>query len=51
MDGTMYDRIVLTLIFMVDSLSLFIMVYRKHKTRKRAQNTRRFNRVLQSIGL
>ena len=46
----MYDHIIITAILVVDSIGLWFMI-QDHTRRRRARNTRKFNRILQSIGL
>ena len=50
MDGTVYDRAVLTLILAVDSTALWLN-WQGYRRKRRASMKRRFNRILQSVGL
>lgn len=51
MDGTSYDRIVLSLILIVESTDFCLRWLKSRKTVAKARSTRRFNRILQSVGL
>lgn len=47
----MYENVVITLILIVDLTALLLQMHKKRRATERARTTRRFNRVLQSIGL
>jgi len=51
MDGMIYDRVILTGIFALELIDYLTKRWKARTTVKRAQTTRRFNRILQSVGL
>lgn len=51
MDGATYDRIVLTAIFIVELIDFLRREFKSRRAVKKAQRTRRFNRILKSVGL
>lgn len=50
-DGIMYDRVILTGIFALELIDYLGKRWKARNTVAKARSTRRFNRILQSVGL